>query len=97
MGVSYNDRIQLLLSAVDRIIEDREHVNRIEREVGKGEECHIVYIFAVNTGKPITAELMGEIDKVTIAARDAALTLEFDAGRIRTAKDRRACRQFDIE
>ena len=95
--MSYNDRIQSLLSAIDKIIEERGNVHRIEREIHCGEESRIVCIFAVNPTQPLDAGLMGEIDKTAILARDESRKLDFTASRIRTAKDRRGCRQFDIE
>jgi hypothetical protein len=95
--VSYNDRIHSLLSAIDRMIEERQNVNKIEREVEQGEENATVRVFAVNSREPVTADLMGEIEKTAVFARDEAQKLGFDASRIRAARDHRACRQFQIE
>lgn len=95
--MSYNDRIQSLLSAIDKIIEERGNVHRIEREIHSGEESRIVSIFAVNPNQPMDGELMGEIDKTAILARDESRKLDFSVSRIRTARDRRGCRQFDID
>ena len=97
--MSYNDRIQELLSAIDRIIDERENVNKIEREIHLGEEdqSSVVKVFAVNAKGPVTAELMSEIDKTTTFARDEAQKLGFKTSRIRPARDHRGCRQFEID
>jgi hypothetical protein len=97
LDVSFDDRIHSLLSAIDTIIENRGNVDRIEREIIRREKTRTVNVFAVNTRQPVTADLMVEIDKTAIFARDEAHNLGFDVSGIRTARNHRACRQFDID
>jgi hypothetical protein len=96
-----DDRVYELLSAIDRIIEERNDTHRIEREVqtllGENGESQRIDIFAIDKKRAKEPDIIPELDQVAKKARDEAARIGFDTTPVRSAKDRPACRYFEIQ
>lgn len=80
------------------MIEDREAVGLIEREIKQDPNTRkrTVLIFVVRRDVPADFDLIGELEKTTKLSREAAERLGFDPGPSRTTRNRYGCREFDL-
>lgn len=97
----FEQRVYDLLSYIDRLIEEAKMTEVIERDVktqlGENGESQRIDIYALDRKRAREEGVLPQIERTAIQARAEAARLGFDTSPVRPAKDRPACRFFEVQ